>query len=43
MKYVFTALLIVAVIPSAMAQASPPPAWSPAKSIGMFAYSGSPS
>ena len=38
MKYVFTALLIVGVIPSAMAQAGSPPAWSPAKSIGMFAY-----
>jgi len=38
MKYVFTALLIVGVIPSAMAQAAQPPAWSPSKSIGMFAY-----
>jgi hypothetical protein len=38
MKHVFTALLIVGLISSAMAQAGAPPAWSPAKSIGMFAY-----
>jgi hypothetical protein len=38
MKSIFTALLIVGVIPSAVAQAGSPPAWSPAKSIGMFAY-----
>jgi hypothetical protein len=38
MKYVFMALLFMGLIPSATAQAGPPPAWSPAKSIGMFAY-----
>jgi hypothetical protein len=38
MNYGFTVLLIIGVVPSAMAQASPPLAWSPAKSIGMFAY-----
>lgn len=38
MKYVFMALLLSGLIPSAVAQAGPPPAWSPAKSIGMFAY-----
>ena len=38
MKYVVMALLVAGSIPSATAQAGPPPAWSPAKSIGMFAY-----
>jgi len=38
MKYVVMALLVAGFIPSATAQAGPPPAWSPAKSIGMFAY-----
>jgi hypothetical protein len=38
MKSAFMALLMVGFIPSAIAQAGPPPAWSPAKSIGMFAY-----
>jgi hypothetical protein len=33
MKCVFTALLIVGVIPFAMAQAAQPATWSPAKSI----------
>lgn len=38
MKCGFMVLLIAGAIPSANAQAGPPPAWSPAKSIGMFAY-----
>jgi hypothetical protein len=38
MKRLLMTLLIGCLIPSAMAQNAPPPAWSPAKSIGMFVY-----
>src|SRR5271169_6133074 len=38
MKLLLTALLIAWTIPGATAQNGPPAAWSPAKSIGMFAY-----
>jgi hypothetical protein len=38
MKSVFMVLLMAGFVPSAVAQAGPPPAWSPSKSIGMFAY-----
>ena len=38
MKHLLIVLLTAWVIPAATAQTAPPPAWSPAKSIGMFAY-----
>jgi hypothetical protein len=38
MKLLLIVLLIPWTIPAVMAQNGPPPAWSPAKSIGMFAY-----
>lgn len=38
MKALLMVLLVLATIPGAAAQSGPPPAWSPAKSIGMFAY-----
>src|SRR5260370_13103357 len=38
MKLLLIVLLIPCTIPAVTAQNGPPPAWSPAKSIGMFAY-----
>ena len=38
MRHLLIVLVMAWLIPAAPAQTAPPPAWSPSKSIGMFAY-----